>query len=145
MLNQSNPFSIVKSRLPVFVFTLCCFTALAACTARSEPEIAPPPASVASVETFLPDGVRVIFKRSCESCHGYDGRGIAGIAPDMLRSFGHKAEEWEKYFINPQGAHPGAQMPSTVWMSQDEIKTFASFLASLNARDAAPVETPEAR
>lgn len=124
--------------------TLSCLTA--ACTVNPEHEpLSPPPASVVSVETFPPDSVRAIFKRSCESCHGYDGRGIAGIAPDMLRTFGHKAEEWESYFINSKGLHPGAQMPSTIWMSQDEIKAVANFLANLNERAAVVAEPSDSR
>jgi len=121
----------VKSRVSSFLLIIFCFAAFGACTVAPEREAAPKPATVASVETFLPDSVRVVFKRSCESCHGYDGHGIAGIAPDMLRSFGHKQEEWEAYFVNPQSVHPGAQMPSTVWMNHDEIKAVAAFLANL--------------
>ncbi|MEO6725869.1 MAG: cytochrome c [Blastocatellia bacterium] len=131
----------MKSRLPSLVLMMCYFAAVAACKVEPEREAPSAPTSIASVETFLPESMRTIFKRSCESCHGYDGHGITGIAPDMLRSFGHKPEEWEKYFVNPQSVHPGAQMPSTVWMSQDEIKTVAAFLANLpdpNNRDSAP-------
>ena len=134
----------MKRQLPTFTLILVCFAVFGACRVEPEREATPAPASIASVEPFLPESVRNIFKRSCESCHGYDGRGIAGIAPDMLRSFGHKAEEWERYFINSQSTHPGAQMPSTVWMSQDEIKTVAAFLANLpNPNDR--VIAPDAR
>jgi mono/diheme cytochrome c family protein len=121
----------VKSCVFSFLLTVSWLAAFGACAVAPKREAAPKPASVASVEIFLPDSVRAVFKRSCESCHGYDGHGIAGIAPDMLRSFGHKAEEWEAYFVNPQSVHPGAQMPSTVWMNQDEIKAVATFLANL--------------
>jgi len=126
----------VKRRLPSFILIASCFAAFGACAVAPAREVTTAPSSVASIETFLPDSVRTIFKRSCESCHGYDGHGIAGVAPDMLRSFGRKPEEWETYFISPQSAHPGAQMPSTVWMSQDEVKMVSAFLANLpNSND----------
>ena len=136
-----NASRAVKRRPQLLILILFCFAIVGACTVQPEREAAPEATSVASLEPFLPESMRTIFKRSCESCHGYDGHGIAGIAPDMLRSFGHQAEEWEHYF---QTNHPGAQMPSTVWMSQDEIKTVAAFLANLpdpNDR----IITPEGR
>ena len=131
----------MKNRLSSLILIVFCFAAFGACAVEPEREAPSAPTSVTSVETFLPENVRTIFKRSCEACHGYDGHGIAGVAPDMLRSLGHKPEEWENYFVNPQSVHPGAQMPSTVWMSQDEIKTVAAFLANLpdpNNHDSAP-------
>jgi mono/diheme cytochrome c family protein len=131
----------VNGRLPRLILIVCCFAAFVACKAEPEREAPSAPTSVASIETFLPESMRTIFKRSCESCHGYDGHGIAGVAPDMLRSSGRKPEEWENYFVNPLSLHPGAQMPSTVWMSQDEIKAVAAFLANLpgpNNHDSTP-------
>ncbi|MEP7339697.1 MAG: cytochrome c [Acidobacteriota bacterium] len=141
MRERFDPSPIVNDRLLSLILILCCFAAFAACRTEPEREAPSAPTSVASVETFLPESMRTIFKRSCESCHGYDGRGITGVAPDMLHSFGRKPEEWENYFVNPQSLHPGAQMPSTVWMSQDEIKSVSAFLAKLpdpNNRDSTP-------
>jgi len=137
-----NPSPIVNVRLLSLILIVCFFAAFVACKAEPKREAASAPTSVASLETYLPESVRTIFKRSCESCHGYDGHGIAGVAPDMLRTFGRKPEEWENYFVNPQSLHPGAQMPSTVWMSQDEIKTVAAFLANLTNRNSMPAEAP---
>ncbi len=81
----------------------------------------------------MPAPVRIVFKRSCESCHGVDGRGIAGIAPDLKRANRRAAGEWEKYLRNPQGVHPVSQAPP-VWLDPDEIKTVAEYLADLSSR-----------
>lgn len=104
----------------------------------------------ASVETFLPSEVRTIFQRSCESCHGPDSKGIAGVAPSILQRSKRSAEEWAKYFsdlpgtspVESKSAHPGARLPSTIWMNPDEIKAVAGFLANLNGQSSAPAETP---
>ena len=82
----------------------------------------------------------------CETCHGYDGRGIYGVAPDMLRPSKRSVSDWINYFSAPPNAppslHPGAQMPSAVWMNRDEITAMAAYLAQLNGQDAAPAEAP---
>ncbi len=124
--------------------------ALGACAATSEHETASPSTQTASVETFLPSEVRTIFQRSCESCHAPDGKGIAGIAPSILRPSERNAEQWTKYFSEIPGAsaneskslHPGARLPSTIWMNPDEIKAVARFLANLNGQVSPPAETP---
>lgn len=129
---------------------LTCLAALGACAASSERETASPSPPTASVETFLPSEVRTIFQRSCESCHGPDSKGIAGIAPSILRRSERSAEEWTKYFGEIPGAspneskglHPGARLPSTIWMNPDEIKAVARFLANLNGQVSPPAETP---
>jgi mono/diheme cytochrome c family protein len=123
---------------------------LGACTAAPEPETTSRPAQAASVETFLPSEVRTIFRRSCESCHGPDSKGIAGVAPSLLRRSERNAEEWIKYFSEAPGApasqsksaHPGALLPSTIWMNTDEIKMVAGYLASRNGQASPPAETP---
>jgi mono/diheme cytochrome c family protein len=124
--------------------------ALGACAATSERETASPAKQTASVETFLPSEVRIIFRRSCESCHGPDSKGIAGVAPSILRPSERSAEEWIKYFSEIPGAspneskslHPGARLPSTIWMNPDEVKAVAGFLAKLNGQSSTPAETP---
>ncbi len=81
----------------------------------------------ASVEGFMPEQVRVIYRRSCQSCHGLDGRGIVGVAPDLKRVRYRGAAEWERYLRNPQSAHPVSRMPP-VWLDHDEIKVMAEYL-----------------
>ncbi len=124
--------------------------ALGACAAEPERETLSPTTQTASVETFLPSEVRTIFQRSCESCHGPDSKGIAGIAPSILRRSERSAEAWAKYFSDLPGtlpneskrAHPGARLPSAIWMNPDEINAVAAFLANLNGQGSTPAETP---
>jgi len=84
-------------------------------------------AETRSVESFMPENVRRIYGRSCESCHGLNGTGIAGVAPDLHRIPGKSAGEWEKYLRDPNGAHP-ASAPPPVWMTAEEIRDFAEYL-----------------
>jgi cytochrome c2 len=87
-------------------------------------------ARVTSVEIYMPEPVRVIFKRSCESCHGVDGRGITGVAPNLKDASHRSAAEWEKYLRTPHRAHPVSQI-TPVWLDGDEFKTMAEFLTDL--------------
>ncbi len=121
-------------------------TALSACATTPESESAASAPPTASVETYLPSEVRTIFQRSCQSCHGPDNQGLAGIAPDILQGSNRSAENWIKYFNESSDAavrsHPGARLPSTIWMNPDEIKTVATFLANRNNQPPAPAEAP---
>jgi cytochrome c2 len=87
-----------------------------------------------SVEVFMPEQVRIIFKRSCESCHGADGRGIAGIAPNIKGTNRRNTGEWEQYLRNSHNAHPVSQA-APVWLDPDEIKIMAEFIAKLSQGD----------
>jgi mono/diheme cytochrome c family protein len=86
---------------------------------------------VASVEAFMPERMRLIFKRSCESCHGIDGRGIAGIAPALRRDNHRSMDEWGRYLRESHKAHPVSQGPP-LWLDDDEIKAVAEYLAIIN-------------
>ena len=129
----------MKPVFPTLMMFVLLPAALAGCATTSERESAASAAS-ASVETFLPSEVRTVFQRSCQTCHGPDGKGIAGVAPGIPRASNRSAEDWIKYFSETPGAspnetlrlHPGARLPSTIWMNPDEIKTVATFLASRN-------------
>jgi mono/diheme cytochrome c family protein len=83
-----------------------------------------------SVEGFMPEQVRAIYRRSCQSCHGLDGRGIVGVAPDLKRVRYRGAAEWERYLRNPQSAHPVSRVPP-VWLDDNEIKVMAEYLFML--------------
>ena len=87
---------------------------------------------IASVEGFMSEPLRTVFRRSCESCHGIDGQGIAGIAPDLRRSKSRSPEEWEAYLRTSSDSHPVAQTPP-VWLDEDEIKIVAAYLADLSS------------
>lgn len=93
---------------------------------RSETAIAA--GGVPSVEGFMPERIWIIFKRSCESCHGFNGRGLAGVAPDLKRARPRTAAQWNDYLRNSKTAHPVAQAPP-VWLNADEIIAMSEYLA----------------
>jgi cytochrome c553 len=88
---------------------------------------------VPSVEEFMPERVRIAVKRSCESCHGIDGHGIAGVAPAFARGIHRSTDEWGRYLRESQHAHPVSQAPP-LWLDEDEIKAVAEYLATINQK-----------
>jgi mono/diheme cytochrome c family protein len=136
----------VKSRSPaillLIVVLLVCLSS--ACRSKRTSETSDEASAGNSIETFMPTHVRNIFRRSCETCHGPDGRGITGVAPDIQRAQARSFEAWAQYLRDPHRAHPGATTPP-VWLSEEETKAIAEFLARSNSNDAAPVATPTAR
>ena len=80
-------------------------------------------------EDFMPERVRVIYVRSCASCHGPDGHGVTAVAPDLYRAKYRPREEWEKYLRNSADAHPVAH-PPPLWLNEEEMKTMAEYLES---------------
>ncbi|HMY75340.1 MAG TPA: hypothetical protein PLQ88_26205, partial [Blastocatellia bacterium] len=105
-------------RFPTLLTLFVALTALAACTATPERESVSSAPPMASVETFLPSEVRNIFQRSCQSCHGPDNQGLAGIAPGILQRSNRNAEDWMKYFNESPNesldaatrSHPGGRL-----------------------------------
>jgi cytochrome c553 len=86
---------------------------------------------VASVEAFMPERVRSAIKRCCESCHGIDGHGIAGIAPALARDVHRSLDEWGKFLRESSYVHPVSQAPP-LWLDDDEIKAVAAYLEIIN-------------
>ncbi len=80
----------------------------------------------------MPEQVRVVFKRSCESCHGVDGHGIAGVAPSLSRANRRSAGEWGKYLKDSRKAHPVSQLPP-VWLDDEEVIAVAEYMANLTS------------
>ena len=80
-------------------------------------------------EDFMPEQVRVIYVRSCASCHGPDGHGVAAVAPDLYRAKYRSREEWEKYLRDSADAHPVTH-PPPLWLNEDEMKNMAEYLES---------------
>jgi len=80
-------------------------------------------------EDFMPERVRVIYVRSCASCHGPDGHGVTAVAPDLYRAKYRPREEWEKYLRNSADAHPVAH-PPPLWLNEEETKDMAEYLES---------------
>jgi mono/diheme cytochrome c family protein len=81
-------------------------------------------------EDFMPERVRVIYVRSCASCHGPDGHGVAAVAPDLYRAKYRPREEWEKYLRDSADAHPVTH-PPPLWLNEDEMKNMAEYLESV--------------
>ena len=78
-------------------------------------------------EDFMPERVRVIYVRSCASCHGPDGHGVAAVAPDLYRARYRPREEWEKYLRDSADAHPVTH-PPPLWLNEEEMKNMAEYL-----------------
>ncbi len=87
------------------------------------------PMELSSVENLMPERVQAVFNRSCASCHGHDGHGITGIAPDLRNASRRSASDWLQYFSSSKSPHPGSTTPSTMWMTRDEITAVANFLS----------------
>jgi cytochrome c len=88
----------------------------------------------AGAEGFMPEQVRIVFNRSCTSCHGPDGRGIAAIAPAFNRAKHRSAAEWDRYLRDSRHAHPVGH-PPPLWLDADEMKAMAAYLDSLTERN----------
>jgi mono/diheme cytochrome c family protein len=84
-------------------------------------------------EDFMPGPARVIYTRSCASCHGPDGHGVTAVAPDIYRAGYRPREEWEKYLRDSEDAHPVAN-PPPLWMDKDEMKEMAEYLESATSQ-----------
>jgi mono/diheme cytochrome c family protein len=80
-------------------------------------------------EDFMPERARVIYVRSCASCHGPDGHGVTAVAPDIYRAKHRPIEEWEKYLRDSADAHPVAH-PPPLWLNEEETKNMADYLES---------------
>jgi mono/diheme cytochrome c family protein len=80
-------------------------------------------------EDFMPERVRVIYVRSCASCHGPDGHGVAAVAPDLYHAKYRPRVEWEKYLRDSADAHPVTH-PPPLWLNEDEMKNMAEYLES---------------
>jgi mono/diheme cytochrome c family protein len=85
-------------------------------------------------EDFMPEQVRVVFNRSCTSCHAPDGGGIAAIAPALNRAKHRSAEEWDRYLRASRHAHPVGHAPP-LWLDGDEMKAMAAYLDALTQRN----------
>ena len=80
-------------------------------------------------EDFMTERARIIYVRSCASCHGPDGHGVTAVAPDLYHARYRPREEWEKYLRESADAHPVTH-PPPLWLNADEIKQMAEYLES---------------
>lgn len=83
-----------------------------------------------SIEPLMSEPVRQVFIRSCESCHGPNGQGIAGVAPDLRRIAPRSVPEWDRYLRESKRVHP-VNSPAPLWLTADEIRVMAVYLAAL--------------
>ena len=77
----------------------------------------------------MPEGIRVLYVRSCASCHGPDGHGVTAVAPDIYRARYRSREEWVKYLRDSTDAHPVAN-PPPLWLNKEEMEKMAEYLES---------------
>ncbi len=103
--------------------------------ARSSFAVAPQ-----SIEPLMPIVVARAFERSCQSCHGPAGHGIAAIAPDLRKTAVRTAEQWTQFLTN---THQGATVPPPTWLNADEINAVANYLVSLRTPSIAPPAVTE--
>ncbi len=82
----------------------------------------------------MPERARIIYVRSCASCHGPDGHGVTAVAPDIYRARRRSSEDWERYLRDSANVHPVAN-PPPLWLDADEIKRMAEFLESATGGD----------
>jgi mono/diheme cytochrome c family protein len=123
-----------KSRQGLSILAICVATSLFVdCSPRGakidEGERADRPREKIGAEDFMPEGARVIYVRSCASCHGPDGHGVTAVAPDLYRARYRSREDWEKYLRDSSNAHPVAH-PPPLWLDKDEMKKMAEYLES---------------
>lgn len=89
------------------------------------------PVHAQSLEPTLSEAVSRVFNRSCSACHGPAGHGIAAVAPDLRRAKPRSVEQWKQYLINPQGGHPGSDLPPPTWINVDESEVIAGYLFNI--------------
>lgn len=82
-----------------------------------------------SIEPLMPEPVRRIFIRSCQSCHGPNGQGIAGVAPDLRRIRSRSIAEWDRFLRESARVHP-VSAPAPLWLTADEMKTMSAYLGA---------------
>lgn len=126
-MKRKNPWQIL-------ILALTCAGLLTACSQNAAIDENAAQARVRSNDGFMPEGVRRAFKRSCASCHGLDGRGITGVAPDLRRATSRSVEGWERYLRESRAVHPVGQ-PQPLWLDADEIKDFAEYLSILTRQN----------
>lgn len=86
-----------------------------------------------SIEPLMSEPVHQIFIRSCQSCHGPNGQGIAGVAPDLRRIQSRPIDEWDRFLRESRRVHP-VSSPAPLWLTADETRIMATYLAAIPAR-----------
>jgi mono/diheme cytochrome c family protein len=93
----------------------------------------PRPARVA-VAADAPDGKKIYFKYSCQSCHGETGVGLCDLRANLAA---YSTDEALVTFIrNPAATHPGSKMPA--WDGVIEEAEYLPLVRYLRTLSAAP-------
>jgi mono/diheme cytochrome c family protein len=99
----------------------------------------PSPAKPSDLEVVMPLEAQTVFERSCKTCHGPDGHGIAAVAPDLRAAGRRTADEWVKYLRDPNSVHPNSRMPAIESLTDEDYQAVATYLADLTQHNAPPV------
>jgi mono/diheme cytochrome c family protein len=113
--------------VPLLSLSLLAFGCRREEPARSEDEAE---MLASSIEPLMPVAVRQAFSRSCAACHGPDGWGIIGIAPDLRKAPARGADQWEIFLRQTTISHP-ADSPPPVWLTTEESRSMAAWLVTI--------------
>lgn len=83
----------------------------------------------------MPEKVQVAFEQNCKSCHGLDGHGINGIAPDLRRSAYRNLADWIKYLKDEKGTHSSAKIPAMASLTDADYEALGGYLADLTQKN----------
>jgi mono/diheme cytochrome c family protein len=108
-------------------------TTAADSTANTTSSVASP---AAELEPVMPEKVQVAFERNCKSCHGPDGHGITGVAPDLRRSARRSLSEWIALMKDEKGAHSNTKIPAMASLTEDDFEAIGGYLADLTQNNA---------
>lgn len=79
----------------------------------------------------MPEKVQVAFEQNCKSCHGPEGHGINGVAPDLRRASRWSLPEWVAYLKDQKGPHSQTKIPAMASLTDDDYEAIGGYLADL--------------
>lgn len=97
----------------------------------------PSPSPAVDLEPVMPEKVQVTFEQNCKSCHGPDGHGITGVAPDLRRAARRSAKDWIAYLKDQKGAHAATKIPAMASLTEGDYEAMGGYLADLTQNNAA--------
>jgi mono/diheme cytochrome c family protein len=94
-------------------------------------------ATTAELEPVMPEKVQVAFEQNCKSCHGPDGHGITGVAPDIRRAPRRNLKEWVAYLNDQKGVHSQTKIPAMASLIEKDYEALGGYLADLTQNNPA--------
>ena len=79
----------------------------------------------------MPERVQTAFERNCKSCHGPEGNGIKGVAPDLRIAKQKSLPEWIVYLKDPKGTHSTTRIPAMASLEDSDFEALGAYLADL--------------